>query len=396
MPVWQRNLVVISAAELVTVASITMVVSFLPFYVQDLGVTEPQEVALWSGLLITSRAVTTAIVAPIWGSLADRYSRKLMVERAIFGGAVILGAMGFVRNVQQLVILRAVQGCLTGTIPAATTLVASSMPRRRSGYALGLLQMAIYIGGSVGPLLGGAVADTLGHRAAFWMAAALLFLAGLTVLLLVEEHFEPMAQDSTGPSRGLWQGLGLVLHSGGLLAVFVVRVAVRLGDNIVRPVMPLFVQSLVPGAARVASLTGLVFGLKAGASAMGAVALGRASDRVGHRRILASCALCAMALYGVQFFVTAPLQLLVLQGASGLVMGGMVASISARLANLAPEGYQGVVYGLDTTAVSAANALGPMAGATIAAGLGLRPTFLCTAGIFGLAALGVIALGLKR
>lgn len=396
MPVWQRNLVVICAAELVAIASLTVVLPFLPFYVQDLGVTEPREVALWSGLLFTSCAVTRAIVAPIWGSLADRYGRKLMVERAMFGGAVILGTMGFVRNVQQLVILRAVQGCLTGTISAAMTLVASSVPRRRLGYVLGLLQMAIYIGSSVGPLLGGVVADALGYQAAFWVMAALLFLAGLTVLLLVEEHFEPVAKGSNGPSGGLWQGLGLVLHSGGLLAVFVIRMVVRLGDGIMRPVMPLFVQSLMSSAARVASLSGLVFGVKVGGSAIGAVALGRAGDRLGHRQILTGCALCAMALYGVQFFVTVPLQLLILQGASGLVMGGIVASISASLANLAPEGYQGVVYGLNATAGSAANALGPMAGATIAASLGLRPTFLCAAGIFGLAALGVTALGPKR
>lgn len=91
MPVWQRNLIVIWAAEVVTIASFTMVFSFLPFHVQDLGVTEPQEVALWSGLLFTSRAVTMAIVAPIWGALGDRYGRKLMAERAMLGGAVILG-----------------------------------------------------------------------------------------------------------------------------------------------------------------------------------------------------------------------------------------------------------------------------------------------------------------
>jgi DHA1 family multidrug resistance protein-like MFS transporter len=396
MSIWQRNLIVTAAAEMVAVAGFMVILPFLPFYVQELGVTEPREVALWSGLLFSASGVTMGIVAPIWGSLADRYGRKLMVERAMFAGALVLGSMGFVRNVQQLVILRAIQGFLTGTIPAATTLVAGSVPRRRSGYALGLLQMAIYLGASLGPLLGGVVADAFGYRAAFWVTAVLLFLAGLTVLFLVEEHFEPVAPKGNGLSGGLWQGLGLVLHSGGLLAVFGTRALVRLGDNIMRPVMPLFVQSLVPDAARVASLTGLVFGVKVGASALGAVTLGRAGDQVGHRRVLAGCALCVMALYGVQFFVTAPLHLLVLQGMLGLAMGGIVASISASLANLAPEGHQGAVYGLDTTAVAVARAVGPMTGAAITAGLGLRPNFLLAAVIFGLAALGVTVLGPKR
>jgi len=169
-----------------------------------------------------------------------------------------------------------------------------------------------------------------------------------------------------------------------------------LGDSVVRPVMPLFVQSLVPHAMRVASLSGLVFGVNVGTSAIGAVVLGQTGDHVGHRRVLAFSALCAMMLYGAQFFVTTPLHLLILQGILGLAVGGIVASIGAMLANLAPEGRQGVVYGLDATAVSAAKALGPMTGAAIVASLGLRPNFLCAAIIFGLMALGVLVLDSRR
>ena len=226
---WQRNLYVIWVAELVAIAGFTVVIPFLPYYVQELGVTDPEQVAIWSGLVFTSHGITMAILSPLWGSLADRYGRKLMVQRAMFGGAVVLGAMGFVRNVQQLVILRALQGGLTGTIPAATTLVASSVPRRKSGYALGLLQMAIYSGASVGPLLGGLVADAFGYRAAFWVTAALLFTAGLSVFFLVEERVEPSRQKEDSPSGGFRQGLALVLGSQALLVIFGTRVVMNFG-----------------------------------------------------------------------------------------------------------------------------------------------------------------------
>jgi len=166
MQTWQRNLYILWVAELVAIAGFTVVLPFLPYYVQDLGVTEPEQVEFWSGLLFASHAIAMAIFSLIWGSVADRYGRKMMVERAMFGGAVVMGAMGFVQNVQQLVLLRGLQGCLTDTI-AATTLVASSVPRQRSGHALGLLQMAVYSGASAGPLLGGLVADHFGYRAAF-------------------------------------------------------------------------------------------------------------------------------------------------------------------------------------------------------------------------------------
>ena len=80
-----------------------------------------------------------------------------------------------------------------------------------------------------------------------------------------------------------------------------------------------------------------------------------------------------------------PLQLLVLQGALGLVMSGALASISALLANLAPEGHQGAVYGVDASIVSTANAVGPMLGAAAAATWGLRAPFLLAAGAFSMA-----------
>ena len=422
---WKRNLYVIWAAELVAIAGFSVAFPFLPYYVQELGVTDPGQVEMWSALLFTGQAITMAIFAPIWGSLADRYGRKLMVVRAMFGGAVLLCAMGFVRNVQQLAILRALQGCVTGTVPAATTLVASSVPRRRSGYALGLLQMAIYSGASVGPLLGGLVADAFGYRAAFWVTASLLFAAGLGVFFLVEERFEPSWQkegSSSGgpgpsgstarlsgsaeltveaspkselaevPVESFRQGLALVLRSRPLLIMFGTRIVTNFGLMIMGPMLPLFVQSLMPGQGRVASVTGLITGARAATGALGAIVLGRIGDRVGHQRVLVTCALGAAALYAPQFLVVTPTQLLILQATAGVATGGIMASVSATLAQLAPEGRQGVVYGLDSSANSVARAIAPMAGAAIAAGLGLRYIFLCAAGVFALAALGMTGL----
>jgi predicted MFS family arabinose efflux permease len=144
---WKRNLAALWFGELVAISGFSVFMPFLPFYVQELGVTGLEQVAFWSGLLITAQAVTMAAIAPVWGSLADRYGRKIMVVRAMFGGAVVIASMGFVGNVYQLALLRAIQGFLTGTVPAATTLVASSTPPERRGFAIGLLQMAIYMGG---------------------------------------------------------------------------------------------------------------------------------------------------------------------------------------------------------------------------------------------------------
>jgi DHA1 family multidrug resistance protein-like MFS transporter len=180
-----------------------------------------------------------------------------------------------------------------------------------------------------------------------------------------------------------------VFRSRALLTVLGIELMMRLGARIREPVLPLFVQTLVPDEARMASLVGLITGLGAATSAVGAVLLGRASDRLSYRTVLLICALGAFVVYIPQFFVTTPVQLLILQAVAGVAMGGGLAAIGALLANLSPEGRQGAVYGLDWSVVSMANGLGPMAGAAVAMGLGLRGPFLFAAGFYGLAVLMV-------
>jgi DHA1 family multidrug resistance protein-like MFS transporter len=166
-----------------------------------------------------------------------------------------------------------------------------------------------------------------------------------------------------------------------------VRVSVRLGASLTIPILPLFIQSLLPAGAKVASTTGLVSGLAAAASAVSAVVLGRASDRYGYRPVLLACAAVAALLWAPHYFLTAPWQLLALQAALGFVMGGVFAAVTSSMANLAPEGRQGAVYGIDASVTSAASALAPMIGASVAAGFGLRVPFLLTAGAMALSAL---------
>lgn len=382
---WQRNLYVIWLAEFMATAGFSFVMPFLPYYIQELGLTDLTQIELWSGVLYSAHAIPMAIFAPIWGMLADRYGRKPMVMRSMLGGALVLGAMGFAQNVQQLLILRVIQGMLTGTVAAATTLVAAGTPRQNSGYALGMLQMAIFGGSSVGPLIGGVVADTWGYRATFWVTGALLFLAGVTVWRFVQEEFTPPTPEERKKDGGLRGQIGLALHSPGLPAMFTISFLSKMATRILGPVLALFVQSLLPVGARVASMTGLISGAQAAAGAAGAVTLGRTSDRLGYRRVLLTCASIGTLLFIPQFFVTTPWQLLVLQAILGFVMSGVLASISALMANLSPEGHEGAVYGVDASLVAGANALGPMLGASVAAGMGLRWPFLASAIVFGLA-----------
>ncbi len=387
MASWQRNLYVITAAELVAIVGFSVIGPFLPFYVQELGITDPDQVKLWSGWLLSAHAITMAVMAPIWGSLADRFGRKPMVERAMFGGALLFFAMAWARTVQQLLVLRALQGALTGTVAAATALVASTTPRDRSGSSLGTLQTGIFLGASLGPLIGGGIADLLGYRAAFWITSICLTLAGLAIHFYVTEGDSGSERLAGSQDGHLWDGLLIVLRSVPLRVVFLIRMLARLASRIMTPMLPLFVQELAVNSARLATIAGTISGSGAFAAAAGASVLGRASDRIGYRKLMLLCMAGLVLFYMPQAFVINPLQLGLLQVGAGFLMAGVLASVAALLAIRVPEGRQGAVYGVNTMIVAGANAFAPMLGASTAIWWGLRSVFLVAAALFLLSGL---------
>lgn len=296
----------------------------------------------------------------------------------MFGGAVIVLLMAFARSAEELVLLRALQGMITGTVGAASALVASAAPRERTGYAMGLLQVGLGSGLALGPLIGGVLADALGYYAAFYVTAALLFIAGALVWLGVEENFV-RADPPEGEAASFMAEWRHILSTSGVLITYSLRFAVQLGRMMIVPIAPLFVQMLLGDGGQVNTFTGLVVGSAAATTTLSAIYLGRLGDRIGHRRILMIATLLAALLYLPQSLVTQAWQLLALQALVGVAMGGIIPAISALLARYTQAGEEGAVYGLDNSINAGARAVAPLLGAAVAVGFGLRATFAATA-----------------
>jgi DHA1 family multidrug resistance protein-like MFS transporter len=216
------------------------------------------------------------------------------------------------------------------------------------------------------------------------VTGALLLVAGILTSALVREEFSPPAREREGVR--LWEGLLVVVRTRALMALYGVRVLLGMAAQIAAPVFSLFVQSISSPDARVASLAGTIAGLASLTSALSAVALGQASDRIGSRRILLICSVACAGLYGLMSGVRTPLQLGLLRALVGVAAGGILASVSVLQASLAPAGRYGAVYGVNTSLMAAANAISPMIGAGMTASWGLPSVFLGSAAMYGLGA----------
>ncbi len=155
MEPWKRNLYTLWATEFLAALGMALVLPFLPFYIRELGVKELHDVERWSGFVFAAPFLVAIFTGPLWGWLGDRYGRRMMLIRALFGYAISSSLMAFAQNVQQLFILRLIQGGVSGFIAATLAIVATTTPRERMGYAMGVLQTSLTTGAIIGPFVGG-------------------------------------------------------------------------------------------------------------------------------------------------------------------------------------------------------------------------------------------------
>jgi DHA1 family multidrug resistance protein-like MFS transporter len=373
-PNWQRTLGALWLAQTLTIIGFSLRTPFLPFFVAELGARNLETQVLWAGAINAGGAAVMAFTAPLWGALADRYGRKLMVLRAMVAGSLTIGLMALATSPWQLFVLRLVEGGFTGTVTASTTLAASTVPRERLGFGLGLMQMAVFSGSAVGPLIGGVLADQIGYRATFVLAGSLLLVSALLVAFLVEERFEPPPRRAGHGETGgeSWR----LLLAPALLGIVVSLFALRAASMALQPIVPLLVAQLARGSSAVNSLAGLAMGVSGMTSAVASVGLGRLSDRIGQRPLLIASGALAAATFLPLGLTTQVWQVIVLQALFGIASGGMLPTANALVARLTPEGRRGTIYGFTTTASSLGAFVGPLVGTALAAALGLHAPFL--------------------
>ena len=393
---WQRNLWGTVIAELLTILGFTAGSILVPYYVQQMGVTGMRQVGAWTGAYQSAGAVAFALATPIWGVLGDRYGRKLMLVRAMGSAALMLALMGLAQSPMQLMVLRVIQGCLTGTPAAASALIATGTPRERLAYSLGLLQTSLLVGSSAGPMVGGYVADALGYRATFYVSAVIVFAATLLVLLAVREPAESATAAAQARRENPLAGFKSLLGSTRLVLLIAMMMVINLTYGLLGPVLPLFIQQLVTNPSRLASTAGTISGLTAFTGAAAALIIGRLSDRLGHRRVLLSCLGGMTLLYFPQAFARSATMLGCFLGLQGFFQGGLSPNTSAMVVGGAPKEKLGAALGLSSSASSTGYALGPLLGALVMGASTPRTVYLLAGGIFTLVTLSVAVSGVPK
>ena len=377
MESWKVNLISVWFGCFFTGLAISQILPFLPLYVSQLGVTSHEALSMWSGLTFSVTFLVSAIVSPMWGSLADRKGRKLMLLRASLGMAIAILLQAFATNVWQLFFLRAVMGLTSGYIPNAMALVASQVPRERSGWALSTLSTAQISGVIGGPLLGGFLADHVGLRAVFIITAVLLVVSFLVTLFLINEGGRPVISKSERLSgKAVFASLP---YPGLMISLFVTTMVIQLCNGSVGPILALFIKSMEPESTNIAFLSGMIAAVPGVSALISAPRLGKLGDRIGTARILMATLIFAVVLFFAMSFVTSPLQLGVLRFLLGFADGAMLPAVQTLLVKYSSDQVTGRIFGYNQSFMYLGNVAGPLIGASVSAMAGFRWVFAATA-----------------
>ncbi len=381
---YRRNLFAVTAASFIGFTGFTLVMPFLPLYFRQLGVSDVGEIALWSGVSLGVTPAITALMSPFWGRLADRYGRKVMVERSLVSFVVVMAAMAFVTEAWHVFLLRAIQGLFAGYGALALAMAADSAPKDRMAQAIGVVQTAQRLGPAIGPIIGGVIAQVAGLRRGFLVTSCFYVAAVLLVQFMYREPARQRASDDLAGRRVTFRD---VLAFQNFVLLMAVIFGLQFIDRSFGPVLPLFVGELGTDPARISIVAGILFSLSAGAGALGHQFCGPFLHRASVRTVIAASAAAGAA--GTLVYALSDRTSLLFVGTPifGAAVGVATTAAYTAAGSVIPPSVRGAGFGVLATASLAGLALSPVINGLLASA-SIRAVFLVdTAGMLVLAAM---------
>lgn len=379
-----KKLAILWSAQLIGMSAITGVISFLPLYVTHLGINDVEEASMWSGLLVGAAAFCAALSNPFWGAMADRRGRKTMLEKVLLIFAFLMIAMAFVRNVYQLLALRLLQGTFGGFTAAATALAVSLSPKDKIASTIGIFQTSLIVGGAVGPMIGGLIADYFGYRQPFLVFGFLCILSFLIIHFTITENFSPLPKNEKPSIKAVFKYfLSMTDLKIMLFILFLATFAIQgLG-----PILPLYIRSIASDQSNIATISGTLIAVGGIASAFSSASMGALVRHYSHKQIMVVASVLGGITFIGQIIADDIMVLSVMRFFNGLCIGAMVPSANTIITYLIPESKRGAAFGATSTFSLMGQVLGPISAGFLSLIFGIKAIFWVTTALFLLAAI---------
>ena len=387
METWKRTVYISLVCVFCIAFGVSQLAPILPLYFHDLGVQTPEAMSLWSGLATGATYIIVCIAAPFWGRIADKRGRKITLIRSSFGMALCNILIAFQTTPEGVVLIRLIQGLVSGFYSASITLIASESPIERTGWALGLLASANLAGSLIGPLLGGYIADTVGIRNDFIIVGIIMSLAGLLAAVFIHEDYKPKANVEKLSISKLKEQIP---EFNSVIALCVASFIYAICIMSLQPVISVYIKGIVPSdTENLAFIAGAVFSAMGIAQLMSSSPLGKLVDKIGPRKVLVISLIYVGILNIPQAYVSDVYQLAIIMFLQGFGLGGMLPALNTYLSSKTPREFTGQVFSYNQSCLFFGYFLGSVGGASLMAWLGFTTLFWVSGGLFIISALWI-------
>ena len=387
METWKRTVYISLVCVFCTAFGVSQLAPILPLYFHDLGVQTPEAMSLWSGLATGATYIIVCLAAPFWGRVADKKGRKITLIRSSFGMALCNVLIAFQTTPEGVVLIRLIQGLVSGFYSASITLIASETPIERTGWALGLLASANLAGSLIGPLLGGYIADTVGIRNDFIIVGTLMGLAGVLATIFIHENYVPKPNPEKLSIRKLKEQIP---EFNSIVALCVASFIYAICIMSLQPVISVYIKGIVPSdTENLAFIAGAVFSAMGIAQLMSSSPLGKLVDKIGPRKVLVVSLIYVGVLNIPQAYVSDVYQLAIIRFLQGFGLGGMLPALNTYLSSKTPREFTGQVFSYNQSCLFFGYFLGSVGGASLMAWLGFTTLFWVSGGLFIISALWI-------
>lgn len=374
---WKRNLWITWIGCFIVGASFSLVMPFLPLYIQELGV-KGGEIEFYSGLAFSGTALASGLVAPLWGRLADEHGRKPMMVRASIALTLSMTAIAFspdLGGIWWLLAMRLLMGLFSGYIPNSTAMIASQAPKEKSGYALGVLSTSMITGTLIGPSLGGLMAQWFGMANVFLIVGGLCGVTTLLTIFFIHEDFQPIPKGEMLSSREV---INRVSDKHILFGLFVTLFIIQVTSQSIEPFVTLYVKSLMSDASNLMFISGLIVSAVGASAMMSSSFLGKMGDKYGSHRLILIALIFSFVIYLPMAMVTSPLQLGILRFLLGFGTGALMPSVNSLLAKITPKEGVSRIFAYSQMCSNLGMVTGPLVGSMIAGSFGYRAAIVGT------------------
>ena len=387
METWKRTVYISLVCVFCTAFGVSQLAPILPLYFHDLGVQTPEAMSLWSGLATGATYIIVCLAAPFWGRVADKKGRKITLIRSSFGMALCNVLIAFQTTPEGVVLIRLVQGLVSGFYSASITLIASESPIERTGWALGLLASANLAASLIGPLLGGYIADTVGIRNDFIIVGTLMGLAGVLATIFIHENYVPQPNPEKLSIRKLKEQIP---EFNSIVALCVASFIYAICIMSLQPVISVYIKGIVPSdTENLAFIAGALFSAMGIAQLMSSSPLGKLVDKIGPRKVLVVSLIYVGILNIPQAYVSDVYQLAIIRFLQGFGLGGMLPALNTYLSSKTPREFTGQVFSYNQSCLFFGYFLGSVGGASLMAWLGFTTLFWVSGGLFIISALWI-------